>query len=380
MIVKTKEFKEACQTILLALDTKEVTLYNEALELESNGSILNLNVTNGQYYVTVKFNLSSPTQFKASVKAKTFLSLISKITTEYIELLVNGRTLKIKANGEYTFPLIFNNSTMLELPKINLGVVTNSFSINSNILLSVLTNNSKELIRGAEVIKNTQTQTAQPYYYLDEYGAITYTTGACVNSFTLPSPIKMLLDDKSVKLFKLFKNNTTVDFKMSQVALSDSLTQTVLQFSTDKVVLNTIMPKSSLISSVPAILIREMANKSYPYNIVLSKDDLLEALNRLNIFNQDSKLLVKVTVSGNNLTLQSLNDDFIEIVNISGGSKVSKDYSFYLILKNLKLILDGYAEQYITMSFGDEKAITFKKQDIVDIIPEPKIVSQGVSD
>ena len=43
-------------------------------------------------------------------------------------------------------------------------------------------------------------------------------------------------------------------------------------------------------------------------------------------------------------------------------------------LKNLKLILDGYAEQYITMGFGDKKAIVFKKQDITDIIPEPKVV------
>lgn len=374
MIVKTEEFKEACQTILLALDTKEVTLYNEALELVANGSVLNLNVTNRQYYVTVKFNLSSPTQFRASVKAKTFLSLVSKITTEYIELLVSDRTLKVKANGEYTFPIIFNNSVMLELPQINLGVITNSFSINSNILLSILSNNSKELTRGAEVIKNSQSRTAQPYYYIDEFGAITYTTGACVNTFTLPSPIKMLLDDKSVKLFKLFKGNTTIDFKMSQVALSETLTQTVLQFSTDKVILNTIMPESSLISSVPAITIREMANKSYPYNVVLSKDDLLEALNRLSIFNEDSKLLIKVTISGDNLVLQSLTDDFIETLKTSGGSTVSEDYSFYLILKNLKLILDGYAEQYITMGFGDKKAIVFKKQDITDIIPEPKVV------
>jgi len=373
MIVKTEEFKEACQTILMALDTKEVTLYNEALELLVEGSVLNLNVTNRQYYVTVKFNLSEATTFRATVKAKTFLSLISKITTEYIELVVNDRVLLVKANGEYTFPIIFNNSTMLELPKINLGVITNSFSINSNILLSILLNNSKELIRGAEVLKNDQSRSARPYYYVDELGAITFTTGACVNSFSLPSPIKMLLDEKTVKLFKLFKNNTSVDFKMSQVALSDTVTQTVLQFSTDKVILNTIMPDSSLISSVPCISIREMANKTYPYNVVLSKDDLLEALNRLNIFNLDSKLLIRVIVSGDELTLQSLNNDFVEKLKTSGGNSLSEEYSFYLILKNLKLILDGYAEQYITMGFGDGKAIVFKKQDIVDMISEPRV-------
>jgi DNA polymerase III sliding clamp (beta) subunit (PCNA family) len=375
MIVKTEEFKEACQTILLALDTKEVSLYNEALELISSGSTLNLNVTNRQYYVTVKFNLTSPVNFKAVVKAKTFLSLVSKITTEYIELLVDDRVLKVKANGEYTFPLVFNNSTMLELPKINTGVVTNSFSINSNILLSILNNNSKELIRGAEVLKSSNSKQVQSYYYVDELGAITYTTGACVNSFTLPSSLKILLDEKSVRLFRLFKNNTTVDFEMSQVALNDTLTQTVLKFSNSMIELITLMPDSSMISSVPALTIREMANKNYPYEVVLSKDSLLEILNRLNIFNTDSRLLVQVSISNDTLTISGLNGEFTETLKTSSGTSVEEPYSFYLILKNLKLILDGYVEQYITMCFGDNKAIAFKKNGVVDIIPEPRVVN-----
>jgi len=376
MILKTKDFKEACQTILLALDTKEVTLYTEAIELVAKGtSTLNLNVTNRQYFVTVKFNLDAPTTFHSVVKAKTFLSLISKITTEYIELVVNNRVLKVNANGEYTFPLIFNNSTMLELPRINPGVVTNSFDINSDILLSILLNNSKELLRGAELLKSSNSKPAQSYYYVDELGAITYTTGACVNSFTLPTPVKLLLDDKSVKLFKLFKNNTTVKFEMSQVALDENSTQTVLKFSNSTVDLMTIMPESSIISSVPALNIRAMANKNYPYEVVLNKEDLLEVLNRLNIFNTDSRMLVKVDISGDNLTISSLNNEFVETLKTSGGSSVEDDYSFYLILKNLKLILDGYIEQYITMCFGDNKAIVFKKQGVVDMIPEPRVTN-----
>jgi len=183
------------------------------------------------------------------------------------------------------------------------------------------------------------------------------------------------LDDKSVKLFKLFKNNTTVKFEMSQVALDENSTQTVLKFSNSTVDLMTIMPESSIISSVPALNIRAMANKNYPYEVVLNKEDLLEVLNRLNIFNTDSRMLVKVDISGDNLTISSLNNEFVETLKTSGGSSVEDDYSFYLILKNLKLILDGYIEQYITMCFGDNKAIVFKKQGVVDMIPEPRVTN-----
>ena len=138
MILKTLEFKEACQNILFAIDNKDVSLFNETLELVANGDTLNLNITNREYYVTVKFNLETAENFKASVNAKTFLSLISKITTETLELSTEGNKLKVKANGNYVMPLIFNGDEMLSLPTIDLGTVTNEMEISSDILLSIL--------------------------------------------------------------------------------------------------------------------------------------------------------------------------------------------------------------------------------------------------
>ena len=100
MKLKTKEFKEAGQTILYAIDTKEASLFTETLELRTEGSVLNMNVTNREYYVTTKFELDQPEEFVAAVNAMLFLNLISKITTEFIDITIDGTTLKVVANGE----------------------------------------------------------------------------------------------------------------------------------------------------------------------------------------------------------------------------------------------------------------------------------------
>ena len=41
----------------------------------------------------------------------------------------------------------------------------------------------------------------QRLYYMDERGAVTFTSGACINNFTLEKPVKILLNNKLVKLF-----------------------------------------------------------------------------------------------------------------------------------------------------------------------------------
>ena len=193
MVLQTKEFKEVCKTVLAAIDNKENTLLTETLELKANGSVLDLNITNREYYLTANFKLGTEEKFDAAVNASLFLKLISKLTTETIEITQESNNIKIKANGQYKLPMIFNNDKMLELPKIEIENVTNTMNINSNILHSIANYNSKELLRG------TIANPVQKYYYVDEKGAITFTSGACVNSFALTNTSVALTPGKSLR-------------------------------------------------------------------------------------------------------------------------------------------------------------------------------------
>ncbi len=365
MIFKTEKFKNDCTIIKNAIDSKNVSLYTETLELKTQNSFLILSVTNREYRVDVAFPLEEEQSFRAAVNAKLFLDLISRMTSETISLVIKDRFVCIKGNGEYKLPIIYSGDEMLELPKIELNNITNTMQISSDILQSILTYNSKELMRGTAV------KPIQAYYFVDEYGAITFTSGACVNSFTLEKPVKMLLSEKVVKLFKLFKDTTSVDFEMAQDAVSDELIQTKIRFKSNNVVLTAILADLALISTVPTETIRNMSTKSYPYTITVNANNLSEAIGRLMLFN-DEKNFGHLEFSGDKLRLTDFSGNNVETVKIENQTS-SASYSAIVNLNNLDLILSGIKEGYATINLGDHKAICIANKNIVDILPEMKV-------
>lgn len=363
MIIKTPEFKKACRTILYAINTKESTLFTETLELKTVGDVLKLNVTDRSYYVTVEFKLEHEEQFHAAVNASLFLKLISKLTTDTIDLVKEGNNIKIRSNGEYKLPIIFNNNVMLELPTIEVNNVTSEMTINGSILNSILKYNSKELMRGVAV------KPVQNYYYIDELGAITFTSGACVNSFTLERPIRLLLDSKVVNLFKLFKEDELVSFKMGQDELSENLIQTKVEFKSSDVTLTTVLRDVGLVSSVPVQAIRNMANKNYTYSVVVNRLNLLDAIQRILLFD-DNNIIASISFTKSNMIIADETRDNKEVIKFENDCPNLESYQMKLILNNLKLILDGCEDEYVTIRFGDSKAVVIKKANVSDIIPE----------
>ena len=74
MIIKTKEFLEAANKILLAAGLDQ----NAAnLELVAKESSLYLNVTNKEFFVSVRFPLETEETFRVVVDASLFLSLVA---------------------------------------------------------------------------------------------------------------------------------------------------------------------------------------------------------------------------------------------------------------------------------------------------------------
>ena len=83
MIIKTKEFLEAANKILLAAGLDQ----NAAnLELVAKESSLYLNVTNKEFFVSVRFPLETEETFRVVVDASLFLSLVTGFTTETFAL------------------------------------------------------------------------------------------------------------------------------------------------------------------------------------------------------------------------------------------------------------------------------------------------------
>lgn len=365
MIFRVDELKDTCNIILSAVDTSGSSVINELLELKVENNIFVMCVTNKEYYVEVKICPSdADINFHATVNASIFLKLISKITTDTIELKTEDNTLVIVGNGTYKLPIIYDGESVLSLPKIIINNVTINFPIDGDILFSINKYNTKQLSIGY------MNKPVQKYYYVDEQGAITYTTGACVNKFSLSTPVKMLLKQKLVKLFSLFKN-TTVNFSLGYDPISENMVQTKVKFEIDNIcITSSIAINDSLITDVPAQAIRDRAFETYTNSIVFNKNEFVQAIDRLMLFNGLESIKCSFIFSSDSVQIYDSKNGNSEKVYYNNDLKIEEPYSCKMYLQDIKSVLDCFADQHLTMNFGDRAAIVVSNGIIYNVIPE----------
>jgi DNA polymerase III sliding clamp (beta) subunit (PCNA family) len=376
MILKTKTFQEAANKILVAVGLDR-TAAN--LELAAKDTALYLRVTNREYYVAVKFDLQEPTDFRAVVDANLFLNLISGINTEEFELSIKDTHVAVKAGkSNYKLAMIYENDELMKLPiiKLDKDQVTVDMPIAQDILLSILNVNGKEIQKA----KRLDVNELQRYYYIDETGCFTFTTGACVNSFTLEKPIKLLLTDKVVKLFKLFETDVWMSYG-HQVNKDNSL-QPIVVFQTENVyVASRLLNDDTCISKIkaPCDAMKNLIKEAYDHTLVLSASDLAAAINRLLMFHKNSSAKADlsfvpslVDFTETELAISDLSGDNEEVITIENGSVTSGSYSMGVNLIDLKAVLDSCKNEHITVNCGNRKSIIINRGTISNVIAETR--------
>lgn len=370
MLIKTEEFKKIGSLILSSIESSELSTLTETLELKTEGKVLHLNATNKEYYLSVAFNLDHEEDLHATVNANLFLKLVSQVTSEHIELLVKDTYVSFKANGEYKIPLIYDDNKLLELPVIDIDNKTVEMNISGDVLESIMNYNSKELLKG------TIAKPVQKMFYVDQEGCITFTSGACVNSFQLEKPVKLLLNQRTVKLFKLFKNKM-VKFTLGEDAISDTINQTKVRFEIPGITLTVITSSDEdLLRSVPVTAIRGRATFSYPYTVVLNRQMLSETINRLLLFSAGygTKAIIKpyskFDFSSSGVTIYANDEQNKETLRYQSPVEFDETYSLILDLVDFKTVLDGCSEDFVTMKFGNGQCVVLVRGQITNIIPE----------
>lgn len=376
MILKTKNFQEVANKILLAVGVDKAAAN---LELAAKDTRLYLRVTNREWFVACGFDLETPTEFRAVVDANLFLNLISGINTDEFELKINDTNVAVKAGrSSYKLAMIYENDQLMKLPVIKLDPdqVTVSMPVANDVLMSILNVNSREVQKAKKIEVNE----LQRYYYIDETGCFTFTTGACINSFTLEKPIKLLLTDKVVKLFKLF--NSDVFLSYGHLVNADGSLQPIVVLQTEDVYVATrLLSDETCVQKVkaPCDAMKALAKEVYEHNLVLSAIDLSAAINRLLMFHKNSSVKADlsfvpaaVEFSNSELTITDISGDNKEVITIENGSSTSGGYSMGVNLIDLKAVLDSCKNEHITMNCGNHKSIIINRGSISNVIAETR--------
>ena len=372
MTIKTKLFQDAANKILFAAGLDE----NAAnLEVVVKGEFLYLNVTNKEYYVSVKFPLEQPEEFRAVVDASLFLNLISGLTVEEFSLAIKDNAVVVTAGkSNYKLAMIYDNDKLMSLPPIFVENPTVEMTISNDILDSILNVNSKELLK----VKKIDVNELQKLYYVDETGCFTFTTGACLNSFTLEKPIKLLLNDRIVKLFKLFDED--VAFKFGHETLPDGNIRSKAAFQTSSVYMAAILTCDELLLSKiqgPCNATKRYVTAAYPNHVVVSANALAAAISRLMLFTKNSVekanmsyIPATVTITVDDITIQDKQDN-VEVVPVENDTVIQDDvYTLKLNLFDLKFALDSCKNEHITINCGNGKSIVIGHGAISHLISE----------
>jgi len=374
MILNTKLFKEAADTILLAIGVDK-TVTN--LELAAGNGALFLNVTNSEYYVSIKQTIENQDTFKAVVDATTFLSLISSISTDEFELTIVDNKIVIKSGkSKYSIPLIYKNDKLLEVPVIRVDEAAVEMQIPLAILQSILNINGKEIAK----IKKLDTDELQRLYFVDETGCFTFNSGACINSFTLAKPVKMLLNDRIVKLFKLF--DADVEFKLGYETTQADRKLTKIAMTANNVYMAAIIPSDDILlnrMAQPYETAKKFLTLDYKYNVEISTTDLETVINRIAQFTKNSVekanmswINILVTIKDNEVTIKDTFNN-IEVFNTINNTATSESYEFPVNLPDLKAVVDSCKNEKLSLFFGNYKNILITRDNIFNIIPERRI-------
>lgn len=370
MIIRTEQLKEICAKVMTAVDESAVGVVTTLLGLNTSGDKLSMSVTNREYFVEVSTSLGEAvSDMSATVSSKLFLKLISQTTSDTVELFVDDKSLTVIGNGTYKIPLVYEDKDMQSIPRIEINNISTEMKISGDILNSILHYNTKE------TQKMVASRPVQKMYYVDENGCITFSTGACVNNFSLEKPIKALFSVKLVKLFKLLKGDE-IDFAIGYDEITSDIVQTKVRFACDGITITAVLScDDTLINSVPVAAIRKRADNAHKNTVVLNKEEVSETLNRLLIFanatNGATKYYSTLVFENDFVTVYDSGKKNKEIVYYADEeSHVSEKYEAILDITDIKSILDTCNDSKVTISFGDGQAFVLSHNSVKNVVPE----------
>ena len=252
---------------------------------------------------------------------------------------------------------------------LSLYNVTSTFTVDASTLMSILNNNTRE------VVSTIVTKPVQKLYYIDNEGCLTFTNmSACVNSFTLPTTNKVLLTQKLVKLFKLFRDgDVKVTLGFENVG---GVTQTRILLEQDAIKVTSILTSDvAMLNSIPVSAIRGRANKLFDHQVTFDTKNFLETLDRLLLFDTTNSLNKGIGVFEFGATSVNIYDsrkaNHEEVAYASGTCE--NTYVANLDLESIKAILLSTDSQVFTMSFGDNQAIVVSFSNIKNVVSQKVI-------
>lgn len=377
--INISELKKVISKINLAVEKTKLNPKSGWLELESlSDSRMVVKVANYDYYLEAFIPIfcddyNDNSRIHATVTAETFIPLVSKLESDYVEITERLNALILKTDkSEYTFPIIKELGIVKTIKPINFNGNNCSVGIlTGKNLASIATANAKGLI------DSTFAKEIQQFIYVDNNGAITFTENIYINDFNKLGDFKFLLNATQAKLLQVFDSYDDVEIMVENV---ESYEQGIkVKFGVDNLTLVMITQSRQMTDKFPAIKLRELSGAVSKTHVIINKKKLDKALSRLMVFDKKFDISVmnysKLVFGESSVKLVSIKNKNYEEIPYEECSNAFEHESmirFADIVNQLKAINTNK----IDISYGDSPAIVING-NIKQLIPEIQEVQRS---
>ena len=377
ILINISELKNILSKLSLAVENARINPKSSWIELETiSDKNMSIKISNYDYYLESDIaisvdNYSEQNKIHATVDANTFISLVSKLEEDFVNISERMNALILtSSNNEYTFPIIKENGIVRTVDRISFDEEnSNKVTMSGNDLASVANANAKGLV-------NSQfSNEIQQFIYVDNEGALTFTENIYVNTFNNKAneEFRFLLNASQAKLLKVFENVEDVDvYVQNSKNYESSFNVQFKDTSNNRIKMIFITQSQRVTDKFPSIKLRELANAVSETHAVISKKEFEKALSRLMVFDKKFDITVlnysKLVFGKDSVKLVSVKNKNYEIVKYQSYTNTVEHEAiirFADIVNQLKAI----NSEFIDVSYGDSPALVING-NIKQLIPE----------
>lgn len=277
--------------------------------------------------------------------------LISKTTTENVELIVKGESLRIKGNGNYTIPIETTEDG--SVPKMYEPVIEEGgeeATLNTSVLRSVYKKHKAVLPKGAVI---------------DEYpeleGVYVGKVISSTNGSLFTTSLIEMLDSPIILTPELFDLIQLIDEDEATITVSG---RKIRIFTPTTEVLGNL---NDLVEDYPLESVQSYNDMEFDSEVEINTSEWLSVLDRLSLFigAQDHNE-VNLHFKKGGVEFSTKNGEGKEILPVTEGEELS-DFDCLILVNDLKLQLQNLPKS-ATLHYGDESCIKLTADKTIMIL------------
>lgn len=351
--IKTLELQDMVGKAVTGASNNVLLPITSLMSIKVASNSLTLTTTDGtNYFYVNSADKIDCEDFEVSVIAELFTKLIQKTTSEFVSLIFDNNTLKVKGNGEYNIELpLDENGSVIKFPtKYDSEAFRTDFGVVHRSTIKTVLNFNKPSL-AVDVGQNP----SLTCYYCGDSVVSTDRKKICntaIKMFEKP----MLLTSQFVDLLGV----------MSDEEIHVTITDDDMLFFTSKETLYA--PITEGINAFPIEAVTNLVNSPFKSNCKVPRVAVLDLLDRLALFvTKYDKKGIYLTFTKDGIMFSSKKSSGTELIPYVASIDFA-DYTCCIDIETLRNQINAQDSDTIDMYYGSDVAIKMVSNNITQIV------------